>query len=182
MRCLIFTCVLALFTACVGTAASIEVFFSPGGGCTETVVREISRAKRGIVVQAYSFTSAPIADALVEASRRQVAVTVLLDKSQRTERYSLANYLRKSGVRTRIDSKHTIAHNKVIVIDGETVLTGSFNFTAAAEKSNAENLLVIHDPEVARQYEVNWKSHHDHSESYSGSSFLPQGRRRSPGR
>lgn len=57
-----------------------------------------------------------------------------------------------------IDAKHAIAHNKVIVIDGETVLTGSFNFTKAAQDKNAENLLILHDRKLAAQYAENWRA------------------------
>ena len=61
-----------------------------------------------------------------------------------------------------------IAINKVMVIDGTTVLTGSFNFTKAAEEHSAENLLVIHDPALAEKYAANWKVHADHSEAFAG--------------
>jgi phosphatidylserine/phosphatidylglycerophosphate/cardiolipin synthase-like enzyme len=64
--------------------AAIEVYFSPKGGCTETVVKELGNAKKMVLVQAYSFTSAPIAKALVDAHKRGVYVRVILDKGQRT--------------------------------------------------------------------------------------------------
>ena len=67
-----------------------------------------------------------------------------------------------------IDANHAIAHNKVIVIDGETVLTGSFNFTKAAQEKNAENLLIIRDPALAAQYTKNWDAHRQHSQPYVG--------------
>jgi phosphatidylserine/phosphatidylglycerophosphate/cardiolipin synthase-like enzyme len=80
-------------------------------------------------VQAYSFTSALIAKALVDAHKRGVRVQVILDKSQRTEQYSSADFLANQRVPTTIDANHAISHNKVMVIDGEIVITGSFNFT-----------------------------------------------------
>jgi phosphatidylserine/phosphatidylglycerophosphate/cardiolipin synthase-like enzyme len=139
----------------------IEVYFSPKAGCTDAVVQEINNAKKTILVQAYSFTSAPIAKALVEAHKRGVDVRVILDKCQRTEKYSSADFLLHAGIPTLIDAKHSIAHNKIMVIDGQTVLTGSFNFTKAAEEHNAKNLAGrsgfntcrdVHDePERARQ-------------------------------
>ncbi len=144
----------------------IEVYFSPKGGCTEAVVREIDAAEKTVLVQAYSFTSAPIAKALVEAHKRGVDVRVILDKSQRTEKYSEADFLVNMGIPTRIDAQHAIAHNKVMVIDGTTVITGSFNFTKAAEEHNAENLLVIRDWSLARKYTSNWDKHVEHSEVY----------------
>ena len=145
-----------------------EVYFSPKGGCTEAIVNEISHAKSEIYVQAYSFTSAPIAKALVDAYKRGIKVEAILDKSQKKERYTSATFLANSGIPTYIDSKHAIAHNKIMVIDKETVITGSFNFTKAAEEKNAENLLILKNKEMASQYLMNWSKHKNHSDSYSG--------------
>jgi phosphatidylserine/phosphatidylglycerophosphate/cardiolipin synthase-like enzyme len=152
----------------ITTIPPIEVHFSPKGGCTEAIVKEITAAKSTILVQAYSFTSAPIAKALVEAHKRGVEVQAILDKSQRTEKYSSADFLHNTGISVRIDAQHAIAHNKVMVIDGQVVITGSFNFTKAAEEKNAENLLVIRDKGVADKYTDNWQAHCRHSERYQG--------------
>ncbi len=164
---------LLLFCGCEpyrkpGTAPlAWNVYFSPRGGGTEAVVEALNRATNSVLVQAYSFTSAPIAKAVVEAHRRHLQVAVILDKSQRTEKYSSADFLRNAGVATFIDSAHAIAHNKVMVIDGSVVITGSFNFTKAAQENNAENLLVINDRELAAKYTANWKTHLAHSQSYA---------------
>jgi phosphatidylserine/phosphatidylglycerophosphate/cardiolipin synthase-like enzyme len=69
----------------------------------------------------------------VEAHRRGVNVKAILDKSVNTRHYSSATFLEHMGVPVWIDAQHTIAHNKVMVIDDATVITGSFNFTRAAE-------------------------------------------------
>jgi phosphatidylserine/phosphatidylglycerophosphate/cardiolipin synthase-like enzyme len=71
-----------------------------------------------------------------------------------------------AGIPTYIDAKHAIAHNKVMIIDQMTVITGSFNFTKAAEVNNAENLLVIRSKELAKIYLDNWRKHEEHSEKY----------------
>ena len=141
--------------------------FSPNGGCTDAVISALGDAKKTVLVQAYSFTSAPIAEALVEAKKRGVDVQVILDKSQRTERYSGATFLANGGIPVFIDADHRIAHNKVMIIDGQTVITGSFNFTKSAETGNAENvLLILHAPELAKRYGDNWKEHLAHSKKY----------------
>ena len=145
-----------------------EVYFSPHGGCTDAIVRELDKAKSTILVQAYTFTSAPSAKALLNAHKKGVKVEVILDKSQRTQKYSSATFLYNSGIPVKIDAQHAIAHNKVMVIDGETVITGSFNFTKAAEENNAENLLVISDKKLAERYTKNWQEHAQHSEVYAG--------------
>ncbi len=148
---------------------TIDVYFSPLGGCTQAVVRELDGAKKTVLVQAYSFTNAPIAQALVGAHHRGVDVKMILDKSQRTEKYTEADFTAHAGIPTWIDSVHAIAHNKVMIIDDSTVITGSFNFTKAAEEHNAENLLVIHNaPDLAAKYTANWFVHQKHSEPYEG--------------
>jgi phosphatidylserine/phosphatidylglycerophosphate/cardiolipin synthase-like enzyme len=93
-------------------------------------------------------------------------VEAILDKSQRSEKYSSATFLANSRIPTFIDARHAIAHNKIMIIDRETAITGSFNFTKAAEEKNAENLLIIKSRELARIYIENWKKHLEHSERY----------------
>ncbi len=144
----------------------IQVYFSPEGGCTEAAVNALDHATNSVLVQAYSFTSAPIAKALVDAHRRGVNVQVILDSSQRSEKYSEGDFLKYFGIRTLIDDKHAIAHNKIMIIDGYLVITGSFNFTKSAEEKNAENLLLINDPVLAKKYIANWRAHEAHSEPY----------------
>jgi phosphatidylserine/phosphatidylglycerophosphate/cardiolipin synthase-like enzyme len=161
--------ILLALLVCVGAnAADIQVFFSPKGGCTEAVVANLDRATNTVLVQAYSFTSAPIAKALVDAHKRGVNVQVILDKSNRTANYSSADFVQHAGIATFIDAKHAIAHNKIMLIDNKTILTGSFNFTKAAEQSNAENLLVIEDPALIAKYIANWQAHLKHTDSYKG--------------
>jgi len=110
-----------------------QVYFSPKGGCTEAIIHQIDSAKSEILVQAYSFTSGYIIKALSKAHKRGVKVEVLLDKSQCKEEYTSATFLDNSGIPTYIDDKHAIAHNKIMIIDREAVITGSFSFTKAAE-------------------------------------------------
>ncbi len=150
------------------TASDTQVYFSPKGGCTEAVVSALGKAKSTVLVQAYSFSSAPIAKALVAAQHRGVKVQVVLDKSQRGEKYTSATFVKNAGIPCRIDTQHAIAHNEVMVIDGQTVITGTFNFTRPAEESDAENLLIIRDSDLAGKYTANWRVHQEHSETYTG--------------
>jgi phosphatidylserine/phosphatidylglycerophosphate/cardiolipin synthase-like enzyme len=149
-----------------GTIPIPEAFFSPKGGCTQAVLRELNSARQSVLVQAYSFTSAPIAAALVEAARRGILVEVVLDKSNKTGKYSSADFVARAGIPTWLDEKHAIAHNKVMVIDESTVITGSFNFTKAAEESNAENLLILRSGELAARYTHQFIEHRQHSARY----------------
>src|SRR5579885_2630214 len=99
-----------------GAPPTVEVYFSPKGGCTEAVLREINGARHEVLVQAYSFSSKPIAEALVAAKTRGVQVTVLLDRSNEAEPYSDLPLLLEQGLAPLVDASHAIAHNKVMVI------------------------------------------------------------------
>jgi phosphatidylserine/phosphatidylglycerophosphate/cardiolipin synthase-like enzyme len=139
--------------------------FSPKGGCTEVIVRELSAARREVLVQAYSFSCPAIAEALIAARQRGVAVHVLLDRANETETYSELGPLEHHGLEVLIDAKHAIAHNKVIIIDRRTLLTGSFNFTRQAELENAENLLVVKGcPGIVSAYVHNFLAHRGHAQ------------------
>ena len=146
--------------------ASTQVYFSPEDECTAAIVNEIHKSKSKIFLQAYSFSSDDIAEALIKAHKRGVPVEIILDKSNRSAKYSAVNSVAKAGIKTHIDAVHSIANNKVMIIDRETLLTGSFNFTKAAEERNAENLLIIKDANLATIYLKNWENHKKHSERY----------------
>lgn len=146
----------------------VQVYFSPGGGCTDAIVNQIGKAKLEILIQAYSFTSKEIAAAIVKTHKRGVYVEIVMDKSNRTGKYSAGDFTAHAGIATYIDAEHAIAHNKIMIIDKETVITGSFNFTKAAEAKNAENVLIIKDKSLAGVYIENWVRHKNHSVKYVG--------------
>lgn len=131
-----------LSTSCLSetfqSTGTIDTYFSPRGGATEAIVKEINNAKTEILVQAYSFTSKPIAKALVDARKRGIKIEAVLDESQKREKYTSADFIAHAGIPTYIDSAHTIAHNIIIIIDHNTLITGSFNFTKAAEEKNTK--------------------------------------------
>jgi phospholipase D len=138
------------------TNTKYEVCFTPGGNCTDLIIDAINSAKKELLVQAYSFTSAPIAKAVVEAQKRGISVRVILDKSQFSAKYSSAKFLENQRIPVWEDDTVAIAHNKVMIIDDNIVITGSFNFTKAAQSKNAENLLIVYDKNFALKYKNNW--------------------------
>jgi phosphatidylserine/phosphatidylglycerophosphate/cardiolipin synthase-like enzyme len=141
-----------------------RVHFSPNGGTTAYLVEQLGTTQHSLYVQGYSFTSKPIAEALVnEVQQHHVHVEVILDKSDKTGKGSMLSTLRDGGVTVYVDDKHAIAHNKVIIKDGLVVYTGSFNFTNAAEHSNAENSIELVNAELAKVYQDNWEIHKQHS-------------------
>jgi len=150
---------LLLFVPAIAFAQpATEEAFSPHQGSTALIVRTIGEARHSVRVAAYSFTSRQIAQALIDAHGRGVDVRVVLNKSQRSSRSSMAAKVAESGLPVRFNSHYAIMHDKFIIVDDVTLETGSFNYTQAAENRNAENVLVVHDdPQAVAGYVQQWE-------------------------
>jgi phosphatidylserine/phosphatidylglycerophosphate/cardiolipin synthase-like enzyme len=134
-----------------------EEAFSPHQGATELVVKTINEAQASVRVAAYSFTSRPIAQALIDACNRGADVRVVFDKSQRTNGFLVRSFA-DSCVQSRINSRYAIMHDKFMIMDDTVLELGSFNYTKAAENKNAENVLVLRDdPQAVRSYMQQWE-------------------------
>lgn len=136
----------------------INVCFTPPSGCESLIAQEITKANNNIYVQAYGLTSKAIIHQLKAAKNRGVKVFILLDGGNLSDNNSIYKELKAAGLYVGIDKMPGIAHNKVMVIDKHKVITGSFNFTRAADTRNAENVLLIDDPNIASRYLANWES------------------------
>ena len=143
----------------------ISTCFTPPSGCASVIASHISKARDSIYVQAYGFTSGEITKALINAHNRGVEVKVLLDKSNIGAKYSKMRDLRASGIEVDIDNVSGIAHNKIIIIDKQKVITGSFNFTTSADIRNTENVIIVNNSEIAKQYIQNWLARKEYSET-----------------
>ncbi|VFP83473.1 phospholipase D family protein [Candidatus Erwinia haradaeae] len=131
----------------------IKIGFSPGEGAKQIVLLAISEAKKSIDIAAYSFTSKPIALALLDAQSRGVSVRLVADKKSNSNRYTAATYLSNHRIPVKLNEKYAIMHNKFMIIDGYSVETGSFNYTQSAANRNAENVIYLrHQSEIAEKY------------------------------
>lgn len=135
----------------------IHACFTPPQNCLRQITEEILHAKKSVLVQAYSFSSEPIAKALVAAKKKGVDIKIILDKRQRKLYYSQFKLFQNAGIPVWFDTLRGIAHNKIMIIDGSHIITGSYNFTDAAENKNAENVVFIADPTLAQRYTDNWE-------------------------
>ena len=158
--------------AIVPASGTIQTAFTPGDDAGKLIVNAINGAHRQVLVQAFSFTHREIGEALIAAKHRGVDVKVIADKEQ-TEKIptSVIAQIAAAGVPVFLDAAHISAHNKVMVIDAgsteATLVTGSFNFTHAAQYKNAENVLVIRgNAALTGLYLKNWQRHYAHSQPY----------------
>ncbi|CNI08034.1 putative phospholipase D [Yersinia kristensenii] len=134
-------------------AVEIITGFSPSGTAQTVVLDAIQEAKHTINLAAYSFTSKPVSLALLAAQKRGVVVRVLADEKANSTQYTAVTFLANQGVPVRLIRRYKIFHHKFAVIDNQSVQTGSFNYSAAADKSNAENVVYLRgSPATAAAY------------------------------
>jgi len=136
----------------------LQVCFTPGENCTQTIVDLIRQSKTSILIQASAFSSDAITDALVAAKRRNVNIKILFDKALWTAQNTTAVTLLEEEIPIFLDKKVLLAHNNVMIVDHRQVITGSFDFTPDAQEKNADNLLVLENKNIAKRYEDNWRS------------------------
>ena len=139
--------------------AQYQLCFRPYQNCLSEIVTAIDGAQTSIFVQAYSFDSKPLIEALINAKQRGLDVKVIMDNHAMEKdavNVETKKKLMKANIPVWIDDKLHTAHNKVIIIDNTMVETGSFNFTENSAEKNAENVLIIKDPKLANQYLQNW--------------------------
>ena len=148
-------------------AFATKVYFSPNGGCQEAVIATISKAQETIDIAMYDFTSGPIAQELVKAKKRDVRIRIVLDKGQEQSEYSKKKYLLQKGFSLKYHTGSGLMHNKFAIIDGQMLLTGSFNWTLMAEHKNEENLLIITDQQVVSAYKKRFKYLYENSHTAS---------------
>ena len=145
-------------------AEILAIYFTPPAGGASGLIKQIDGAKKSIKVMAYGFTATNLAEALVRAKRRGVDVGLIQDEKSAQNNRETLPILLAAGIDVRSDGKHAIQHNKVMLIDDDIVITGSYNFTKSAESRNAENIMIVRSSYAAKRYADNWKSHWDHSE------------------
>ncbi|MDR6495998.1 phosphatidylserine/phosphatidylglycerophosphate/cardiolipin synthase-like enzyme [Paraburkholderia terricola] len=162
--------------ACVAPVGpAIDTGFAPEGSAERLVLKAICTARHSVHLSAYSFTSPAIVQALIEAHRRGVDVAVVADRKSnlvedRSGKGRIAlDLLSGSGVGVRTIDVYPIHHDKFMVIDGESVETGSFNYTTSAARYNSENAVVMwHVPVVAQAYQQHWQSRFNQGRPWSG--------------
>jgi len=134
--------------------AEIRVFFSPKEGIAEEIIKQIDNAESYINIAMYSFTYEPITEAIIRAKKRGVRIRILMDKGQSQGKYSKYKFFLDNIIAIIQDRHAGIMHNKIAVIDGKVLFTGSYNWSKSAEERNEENLLeFIDEEEIIRIYQ-----------------------------
>lgn len=172
-------CLLFAFVALPAPAAyegpatgHVEAYFVPWDDAEGAILRALDSAQQTIHVQAFLITSRNLAQALLAAQKRGIAVAILADRERVEEgEKSLVPWLAEAGIPVWLESRYAAAHNKIILIDAESphpiVITGSYNFTFSAQARNAENVLILRgDRGLSRAYLANWRRHREEAQPY----------------
>ena len=152
---------------------SIEAGFSPEGGARKLVIKAITEAHTSLQMMAYAFQAKDIVAALDAAQLRGVKVEIVVDRRRNSGRVSQAAMcdVVNHGIALRLDGHYHIQHDKLMIIDGTTLETGSFNYARSAEVDNSENVLIIKNaPKIVQQYQAHFASRWALSEPYHGTS------------
>jgi phosphatidylserine/phosphatidylglycerophosphate/cardiolipin synthase-like enzyme len=141
-----------------GSVIPVEVYFSPDDGALARILELLAGARESIRFMAFSFTSDEIGALMEERAAAGVDVRGVFDDSQlRSSGGGEYDWLLGAGLDVRIDGNPELLHHKVIVIDGEVVIAGSYNFSASAETRNDENVVIIFDEVVAGVFLEEWE-------------------------
>ena len=130
----------------------IECYFAPEDGVEKQVVARLAKARQQIAFMAFAFTSKPIAGIMEKRLKAGTRLRGVVEKRNAGSRYSVHKQLNACGADIYIDGNPNTMHHKVIVVDDHLVMTGSYNFSASAEERNDENLIMIHDPDLATTF------------------------------
>ena len=128
-----------------------DVYFTPEDDFRSEIVDLIDNAVSNINVMIFTFTDQEIADALIRAENRGVKVRTIMETYQASSQWSVYNSI-KNEFDVVLDKNPDTFHYKTMIIDNEIIITGSFNFTNAAQEKNDENALVIHSSKIAESY------------------------------
>jgi phosphatidylserine/phosphatidylglycerophosphate/cardiolipin synthase-like enzyme len=150
---LAFLIIVLSITISISTLAKTEVYFSLSDNPQKEIIKNINQAQAFINIAMYTFTDKEIALPLIDAQERGVKVRVYLDRSQIGSTYSISRLLVQKGIKVRISTNNYIMHHKFAIIDNHLLLTGSYNWTFAANNKNEENLMVIDDPEIIKIFQ-----------------------------
>lgn len=138
-------------------SSQVDVYFSPEDEPRLALLEALNGAEEDIHFMAFTFTDEAVAETLIAAERRGVTVTGVFETFQANTSYSQFDRLYNLDFPVRKDGNGGIMHHKVFIIDGETVVTGSYNFTDAAYRANDESMLVIRDAGIAAAYLEQWE-------------------------
>jgi phosphatidylserine/phosphatidylglycerophosphate/cardiolipin synthase-like enzyme len=145
-------------------AEGVSVYFAPETDLAVLVIDRIAAAGKSVHVQAYALGSPAIADALIAAHRRGLEVRIVLDAERAGEEDSQSKRLAREGIPTFADAKESKVHSKIMLIDGRTIVTGSYNFAEAQDKRTADNLILIEGAgDLVSAYEDNFMIHLEHA-------------------
>jgi|TARA_B100000315_G_C14575477_1_gene587683 phosphatidylserine/phosphatidylglycerophosphate/cardiolipin synthase-like enzyme len=129
----------------------VENYFCPEDNCKKEVLKKLRYAKKSVYFMTFSFTDKEIAKLLVEKNQK-INIVGIMERKRTNMKYNVFHYLNNSGVEVMQDNNPGTMHHKAFIIDEEIVITGSYNPTKNGNEKNDENILIIHDSNIAKIY------------------------------
>lgn len=157
-----FVKLLAQLEVPLSVASKSRACFSPGDSCLSCIIAELGRARKSADICVFTISDDRITAAILAAHTRHVSVRIITDNEKQYDTGSDIEQLRRAGIPLKVDETEHHMHHKFVVLDGQTLLNGSFNWTRSASKFNEENLIVTSEAALvatfARQFEQMWQA------------------------
>jgi phosphatidylserine/phosphatidylglycerophosphate/cardiolipin synthase-like enzyme len=131
---------------------NINAFFSPENGIERIIINRLKKAKKSIRFMAFSFTSPGIADTMIRCRKNGISVSGIMETRGSGTKHSQYRKMKVEDIQVRLDSNKRNMHHKVIIIDDDIVITGSYNFSKGADRRNDENILILDNRDIAAVY------------------------------
>jgi len=141
------------FTSFTVEGIAFQNYFAPEDDVMEKVIKEVVNADDSIHFMAFSFTGNKLGEAMIDVMGEGVEISGIFESRGANTEYSECQTLLENGADVMLDGNPRTFHHKVIIIDGEIVIFGSFNFSDSADKENDENLIIVYDAHLAQEFE-----------------------------
>ncbi len=150
----------ALLSNPTSTSTS-DAYFSPGDTCRNVIIQQIQKAVNQVQICVFTISDDPITEAILTSHKLGKQIRIITDNDKSLDLGSDIERMARQGIEVKMDRTPNHMHHKFMVVDGNTVITGSYNWTRSAALYNHENILLTQDAPVVKsflkQFDQLWK-------------------------
>jgi len=143
-----------------------SVYFSPGNECKNAIIHHIKQAKETVEICVFTISDNDISRQILASHKKGIRIKVITDDEKINDIGSDIREMYDAGIPVRIDGTRSLMHNKFCVVDGEIIITGSYNWTNSAADRNFENILVNNNFKVVKSYQQEFEHLWDKLEKF----------------
>ena len=131
---------------------SSYAYFSPGNTCRNAIIQQIKLATESLKICVFTISDNEISKEIISAYKKGINIKIISDNDKSFDLGSDIEQMANSGIDTKIDNSPSHMHHKFCIIDKDTLITGSYNWTRSAAERNQENILINKEPQIIKSY------------------------------